>query len=66
LSDDATFSFAEAIHDHLELKRQNAALEFDMPLARYLSVLTSQTVPRVEDDVGIDEEDTLANVAWPE
>ena len=28
--------FAQVIQDHLELKRRNAALEPEMPLARYL------------------------------
>jgi hypothetical protein len=68
--DDATSSFAAAIHDHLELKRRNAALEFDMPLtnytpsrARVVDARTSQN--RQEVDLTLEDEDTLPGVAWP-
>jgi hypothetical protein len=65
MSDDATPSFAAAIHDHLELRRRNASLEFEMPLANYLG--SAADIRRnVEDRVGFDdEEDTIANVVSP-
>jgi hypothetical protein len=65
LADDATSTFAAAIHDHLELKRRNSALEFDMPLANYLPSHASRAVRPVEDDPALEDEDTLPRVMWP-
>jgi hypothetical protein len=58
--------FAAAIQDHLELRRQNAVLEVEMPLANYMRTLDeSQRVQPVEGDAGSQEDDTLSNVSWP-
>jgi hypothetical protein len=66
MPDDATSSFAAAIHDHLELRRRNAALEPEMPLASYLPPPASQEAGRVGRRAKLDEdEDTLANAVWP-
>ncbi len=37
MADDMTDPLAAAIRDHLELKRRNSALEYEMPLANYIS-----------------------------
>jgi hypothetical protein len=67
LSDGANTSFAAAIHDHLELKRRNAALEFDMPLENYLSGHARKSAKRIENDSWREEdEDTLPGVSWPQ
>jgi hypothetical protein len=68
MSDDATFSFASAIQDHLELKRRNASLEFEMPLARYLRGNANDDggTPVSDTDATYEDEDTVANVRWPE
>jgi hypothetical protein len=67
MSDDATPSFASAIHDHLELRRRNASLEFEMPLASYLTDDGGRGGLNIDDGNGLaDDEDTVANVAWPE
>ena len=63
---DSTSPFAAAIHDHLELKRRNAALELEMPLARYMPSLASGRRPGVENDAGLGDEDTLTNDLSPE
>jgi hypothetical protein len=65
VADDATSSFAAAIHDHLELKRRNSALEFDMPLVNYLPRNTSRALQPVEEVSSLDDEDTLPSVRWP-
>jgi len=62
MSDDERASFAAAIHDHLELKRRNAALEFEMPLASYLRTEARQASTKGEHAVRLEDEDTLANV----
>jgi hypothetical protein len=65
VTDDATSTFASAIHDHLELKRRNSALEFDMPLSNYLPSYASRALRPFEDDPGLEDEDTLPSVMWP-
>ena len=35
--DNSATLFSQAIREHLELRRRNASLEFEMPLARYMS-----------------------------
>jgi hypothetical protein len=40
MADESTAPLAGAIHDHLELKRQNSALEYEMPPANYMSAAT--------------------------
>jgi hypothetical protein len=65
VADDATSSFAAAIHDHLELKRRNSALEFDMPLSNYLPRNVSRAVHPVEERPEFEDEDTLPSVRWP-
>jgi hypothetical protein len=57
--------FAAAIHDHLELRRRNAALEVEMPLANYMPSLAGQRDQSVESEAGSREDDTLSNVSWP-
>jgi hypothetical protein len=62
--------FAAAIHDHLELKRRNSALEFDMPLANYMPSSGSYLPSRPsqgdqEVDLSPEDEDTLPGVTWP-
>jgi hypothetical protein len=45
------------------LKRKNAALEFEMPLANYLP---PRAMPAVENDPELaEDEDTLPGVSWP-
>jgi hypothetical protein len=67
MSDDAAPSFASAIHDHLELKRRNASLELEMPLASYVTRDGTDRVMVADYDDGLnDDEDTVANVHWPE
>jgi hypothetical protein len=67
MSDVATTSFASAIQDHLELKRRNASLEFEMPLASYVAGNASDCDNPVSPaDEPEEDEDTLANVRWPE
>jgi hypothetical protein len=64
MSDDATPSFASAIRDHLELKRRNAPLEYEMPLASYLA---NNPIDGGRLAIHADEdEDTVTNVRWPE
>jgi hypothetical protein len=53
--------FAAAIQDHLELRRRNAVLEVEMPLANYMPSLESQP----GQTAGAQEDDTLANASWP-
>lgn len=67
MPDDSISPFAAAIHEHLELKRRNAALEFDLPLANYLPQRLSEAAPPppVENAV-VDDEPTLTNVRWPD
>jgi hypothetical protein len=57
--------FGAAIHDHLELRRRNAALEVEMPLANYMPSLGGQHDESVERDAESREDDTLSNVSWP-
>jgi hypothetical protein len=66
VSDKEMPSLASAIHDHLELKRRNAALEFEMPLADYLRRDTSNYGEGAGTNAELEEEDTLAGVIWPE
>jgi hypothetical protein len=63
---DSTSLFAWAIYEHLELKRRNAALELEMPLAKYMPWRPSENGEGVESGVGREDEDTVANVLWPE
>jgi hypothetical protein len=63
-------SFASAIQHHLELKRRNASLEYEMPLARYLPDSGSTVGDRLDEDAGFEEADTLTSVVpvdslWP-
>jgi hypothetical protein len=37
MPEEGNSSFAAAIQDHLELRRRNAALSYEMPLSRYMS-----------------------------
>jgi hypothetical protein len=57
--DEQITPFAVAIHDHLELRRRNAALEHEMPLVRYMQRRPSQDD---EADRFREGEDTLPNV----
>jgi hypothetical protein len=66
MSDETKSLFAAAIQEHLELRRRNAVLEVEMPLANYIRTRESQSGERVEADAGSEEDDdTLATVSWP-
>ncbi len=68
-------AFARVIEDHLELKRQNATLDSDMPLTRYRvddpfenhPLFKSEEQARVEDTLDGTEPDLNAEtvLAWP-
>jgi hypothetical protein len=63
---DQTSPLAQAILEHLELKRRNAGLEFEMPLTRYLSA-DPNNARGTPDRVGPDRtEDTITGVLWPD
>jgi hypothetical protein len=63
MPDDSGSTFAAAIYDHLELKRRNAALEYEMPLSRYMPWRAiDDDQPRKTDAEFEDYEDTLTNV----
>jgi hypothetical protein len=66
LPDDSTSLFAAAIHDPLELRRRNAPLEHEMPLARYMPWQPKDGARTVKNDAARGDEDTLTNVVWPE
>jgi len=66
--------FAQVIQDHLELKRKNAELEQNMPLARYMTedpfdnhpLFKSEEQARVEDTMsGESFADEPSPLAWP-
>jgi hypothetical protein len=54
--DEPAPTFADAIHEHLELRRRNAALEFEMPLANYLPA------QRADDEETHEDADTLTGL----
>ena len=70
-------SFAAVIEEHLELKRRNAALEREMPLARYRNEDPFQNHPLFKSEEQARLEETLAGeeplaaeeeelvLAWP-
>ena len=67
--------FAQVIQDHLELKRKNAALEPEMPLARYLDedplenhpLFKSEEQARIEETMDGEPAAELSaeRVPWP-
>ena len=66
MPNDSTSLFAAAIRDHLELRRRNAVLEHEMPLARYMPWQPEADSHTVKNDAAHGDEDTLTNVVWPE
>jgi len=68
-------TFARVIEDHLELKRRNAGLDTDMPLARYRvddpfqnhPLFKTEEQARIEDTLDGAEPDLSAEtvLAWP-
>ena len=67
--------FAQVIQDHLELKRRNATLEPEMPLARYLDedplenhpLFKSEEQARIEETMSGQESivDAPTTLSWP-
>ncbi len=67
--------FAEVIQEHLELKRRNAALEYEMPLEKYMSddpfenhpLFKTEEQARVEDTMDGSQSivDEPTSLDWP-
>src|SRR6266542_5810231 len=67
--------FAQVIQDHLELKRQNAELEFQMPIDRYRTddpfhnhpLVKTEEQARLEETMGGEEQAPVATktLKWP-
>ena len=58
MADETTDPLAATIHDHLELRRRNSALEYEMPLANYMACPgpdASQQGPRPPDEAITEE-----------
>ncbi len=69
MADEDTAPLAAAIRDHLDLRRRNAGLEYEMPLANYIEenpLLISDEPSRgdLALDEEITEEVTMSN-RWP-
>ena len=72
---DSPSQFAQAIQEHLELKRRNAALEHEMPIEKYLTddpfenhpLFKTEEQARVEDTMdGVQSiEDEPTSLDWP-
>ena len=52
MADEATAPLAAAIRDHLDLKRRNSGLEYEMPLANYIA---EDSADRLVGDLPFDE-----------
>lgn len=75
MSVDTSSLFAQVIQDHLELKRRNAELEGDMPLAHYMAddpfdnhpLFKTEEQARIEDTMTGQEsiEDVETPLSWP-
>lgn len=75
MSVDTSTLFAQVIQDHLELKRRNAELEGDMPLAQYMAddpfdnhpLFKTEEQARIEDTMTGQEsiEDVPTPLSWP-
>ena len=78
MSVDTSSLFAQVIQDHLELKRRNAELEGDMPLARYMAddpfdnhpLFKTEEQARIEETMDGAHADfvahsTAASLPWP-
>ena len=75
MTEPSTSLFSQVIQEHLELKRKNAGLEGDMPLARYMEedpfenhpLFKTEEQARIEDTMdgvqGIEAEPTRLD--WP-
>src|SRR5262245_65726970 len=72
---DSPSTFAQVIQEHLELKRRNAALEHEMPIANYMPqdpfenhpLFKTEEQARVEDTMdGVQSiEDEVTSLDWP-
>jgi hypothetical protein len=72
---DSSSSLAQVIQEHLELKRRNAALEHEMPIAKYMKddpfenhpLFKTEEQARVEDtmDGAKSIEDEPTSLDWP-
>ena len=65
-SDPAVSPFASVIQDHLELKKQNADLDHQMPLRRYQIDDPFENHPLFKSEEQARLEETLEGVAAPE
>ena len=52
--------FSQAIREHLALRRRNAALEIDMPLARYMNDERGVEPMRTAGDMHLEEDEDTA------
>jgi hypothetical protein len=60
MASDALPSLNQVILEHVELRRRNAALEYEMPLANYLDPAAAQ--PASSAEAHADSEDTITGV----
>jgi hypothetical protein len=54
--------FSQAIREHLELRRRNAALEIDMPLAHYMNDERSVEPAATAGDRRLNDQDDTATL----